>query len=262
MNVLAPGALPPLETLRSQWRSASLASTWLHPDDWYHPSIDVLLEALPRTDHAESACEALGSARAEAGCGVGETIDDLTCLFGTLNRPAPGAAIRALTIGWVGSQTATSLSMSCVDASSGLHTLEYFSVRLREVYGALARGRVVPSAGHSLLFVDVGLENLSLLDSAGCSAGMGHALLNAFEAGHPIAVLGGCFYVTLVEPPTDLAPSADADALSLSLSKRIEQSASDLGFIEFLRRPPRVWCEPLPDTHEDVMALLHGRRRR
>ncbi|WP_139185637.1 hypothetical protein [Sanguibacter gelidistatuariae] len=256
MNILVTGALPPQEALRKQWRSASLASTWLHADDWYHPSVDALLEALSLGSSAESACEGLGFARADAGCGIGEAIDDLTCLFSTLNRPTPVAAVRALTIGWVDREMISPPSMSCVDAGSGLHTLEYFTIRLLEVYGTLNHGDHASHENHLLLFVDVGLENLSLCDRVGRSAGMGHTLINAFGAGHPIAVLGGGSYVSLIEPSRGTAPSERA------LAKNIEQSAHDLGISEFLRRPPRVWCEPLPETHEEATALLLAQRRR
>ena len=253
MNPLAKGALPPLDTLREQWRSASLASLWMHADDWFHPTVDSLLEALSRRTPAEPACTDLGFARADAACGIGETIDDLTCLFTTINRRVPVAALRALTLGWVDGQAATTPPMSCVDAASGLHTLEYFITRLQESYGAYSRS---PAPAGSLLFVDVGLENLPLWERVGRSAGMGRTLAAAFAVGWPIGVLGGGFYVILVDP-TDCSEPATAP-----LARRIERCARELGIFDLLRRPPRVWREPLPATHAALSALLTARRRR
>lgn len=252
MNLLATGALPPPDALREQWRSASLISIWRHADDWYHPAVDAVVEALSTGQPAEAACELLGYARADAGCGIGEATDDLICLFSTLDHPTPATVVRALTIGWVDGQTLAPPAMSCVDAGSGLHTFEYFTVRLREAYGTGGRS----GGGQDLLFVDVGLANLSLWDRVGRSAGMGHTLINAFSPGHPIAVLGGGSYVTL----TDTTPGPVST--ERTLADTIEKSARDLGISIFLRRPPRIWREDLPETHEEAVALLNSRRRR
>ena len=253
VTLLVKGALPPLDTLREQWRSASLASVWLHPDDWFHPAVDAVLEAVARRAPGQPAFTDLGFARADAACGIGETIDDLTCLFTTINRRVPVAAVRALTLGWVDGQAVTMPPMSCVDAASGLHTLEYFIVRLQEVYGARDQA---PDPADALLFVDVGLENLPLWERVGRSAGMGRTLAEAFGVGRPIGVLGGGFYVVLLQP-------ADQPGLAEApLARRIERCARELGISDLLRRPPRVWREPLPATHAALSAHLAARRRR
>lgn len=256
MNLLVTGALPPPDALREQWRSASLIATWRHADDWYHPTVDALVEALSLGLPAEPACEALGFARADAGCGIGEAMDDLICLFSTLDHPTPATVVRALTIGWVDGQTDAPPAMSCVDAGSGLHTLEYFTVRLREVYGTGGGAEHRSGGAQDLLFVDVGLANLTLWDRVGRSAGMGHTLINAFSPGHPIAVLGGGSYVTLADPTPGPVSTEHM------LAETIKRSARDLGISQFLRRPPRIWREHLPATHEEATTLLDSRRRR
>lgn len=250
MNLLVKGALPPLDALREQWRSASLAAVWLHADDWYHPSIDAVLETLAQGESTAPACEDLGFARADAACGIGEAIDDLGCLFTTINRDIPVAAVRALSLGWVDGHAITTPPMSCVDPGSGLHTLEYFVVRLQETYQASAS-----LAAPALIFVDVGLENLPLWERVGRSAGMGQILMTTFGAGRPIAALGGGFYVILGDP-TD-AP----DTAGQALARRIERSARDLRIADLVRHPPRVWQEPLPATHAAAATLLTSRRR-
>lgn len=252
MNLLAQGARPPLDALREQWRSASLSAVWRHADDWYHPSVDTLLEALSQGSPTEPACESLGFARAVAACGIGEAIDDLTCLFTTISHSVPVAAIRSLTLGWVDGVAATTPPMSCIDAASGLHSLEYFIVRLREIYETHDHS----SQRSALLFIDVGLENLPLWERVARSAGMGQTLAGAFGAGRPIAALGGGCYVTLA------APADSPDTAGQALSRRIERSARDLGISDLLRRPPRVWREALPPTHLAATALLTARRRR
>lgn len=247
MDLPTTGALPPLEALREQWRRASLTSAWLFADDWYHPAVDDLLEMLALGAPAEPACLDLGFARADVGCGIGEAIDDLTCLFTTLDHPTPGAAIRALTTGWVDGQALVASRMGQVDAGSGLQTLEHFIITLQQTYRS-------PEPSGALLFVDVGVADLSLWDRVGRSAGMGHILTSTFGTGHPIAVLGGGSYVT----QTAIAGQACDDR---NLAGRIERSARHLGISELLRQPTRVWHEPLPVSHAAAVTLLRGRRR-
>ena len=252
MNLLVQDALPPLDTLRQRWRASSLSSVWRHADDWYHPSVDVLLMALSDGSPTESACEELGRARADAACGIGEAIDDLTCLFTTIKRSVPIADVRALTLGWVDEQALTAPAAGCIDAGSGLHTMEYFIVRLLEAYQTDDR----PWERGFLLFVDVGLENLSLWERVARSAGMGHTLTEVFGAGRPTAALGGGFYVIL-------ADSGDSSATAgRALAQHIERSAKELGTSALLRHPPRVWREELPRTHSAAAALLAAHRRR
>ena len=252
MNLLVKDALPPLDTLRQRWRASTLSSVWRHADDWYHPSVDALLTALSQGAPTEAACEELGRARADAACGIGEAIDDLTCLFTTINRSVPIEDVRALTLGWVDEQVVTAPAASCIDAGSGLHTLEYFIVRLLEAYQTDDR----PWERGILLFVDVGLENLSLWERVARSAGMGRTLTEVFGAGRPTAALGGGFYVVL-------ADRADSSAAAgRALTRHIERIARDLGTCALLRRPPRVWREELPPTHSAAAALLAGHRRR
>lgn len=254
MNLLVRGALPPRDALREQWRATSHASIWLHPDDWYHPSVDAVLEALPLGDAVLTACEELGYARADAGCGIGEAIDDLGCLFTALDHPVPAQALRSLTLGWVDGQAAVP-PMACVDAGSGLHTAEYFTVRLQETYGAAARAGVLARENHVLVFVDAGLENLPFWDRVARSAGMGAALSSAFGEGHPVAALGGGAYVALVERSASTPPALG------ELRGLIDSTASTMGISATLRRPPRVWTEELPPTHADAATLVASRQR-
>ncbi len=252
MNLLVQGTLPPLDALRERWRASSLSSVWRHADDWYHPSVDALLVALTHGSPTEPACEGLGLARADAACGIGEAIDDLACLFTTINRSVPVSDVRALTLGWVDGQAVTTPAIGCIDAGSGLHTLEYFIVRLLEAYQSSTR----PADRSILLFVDVGLENLSLWERVARSAGMGRTLTEVFGAGRPTAALGGGFYVILADREDTTEDAGQA------LARHIEGAAIDLGISAVLRRPPRVWRHELPPTHSAAAALLAAHRRR
>ena len=40
-----PGPQLP-EGLRDRWRASSVESVWLRPSDWYHPAVDLLVEAV------------------------------------------------------------------------------------------------------------------------------------------------------------------------------------------------------------------------
>src|SRR5690554_5498453 len=92
---------PSLLSLREHWREQSLAVAWLRSGDWFHPAVDSVVEAVTSDDGVLDALEALGVARASHGVGMGETIDDLACLYRVLEGGAPPLdAVRALCEGW------------------------------------------------------------------------------------------------------------------------------------------------------------------
>ncbi|MCZ2265173.1 hypothetical protein IRJ14_21610, partial [Isoptericola sp. QY 916] len=82
-----------------RWRATSLAEVWLRPDDWYHPAVDALVEAFDEGRSPHAAAHRLGAARGRAGVGLGETLDDVECLYRSAHRPPDPDAIRAVAVG-------------------------------------------------------------------------------------------------------------------------------------------------------------------
>ena len=91
--------------IREAWRRRSLATSWRTPDDWHSAAVDEILAACRNrapapgeaglaavgADDLTAACAGLGRARAQAGIGIAETIDDLAALFAVLGGGAGGA---------------------------------------------------------------------------------------------------------------------------------------------------------------------------
>ena len=256
MKSLVEGALPPTDALRELWRATSLRSVWLHEDDWYHPAVDAIVEALAAGTPHLPACERLGLARAHSGCGITETIDDLMCLIGSPDGPPAAEALRALCTGWAEGQAEPRSAELLQDPETGLRTAGYLAARIDEVYGAASRRGTRAPETHALVVVDVGLDQISPWQRIARSASMGRTLADAFGEGHPMAAIGGGTFVALVERDDDLLATLD------DLRILIKQDAGDLGVSTILRQPPRIWLESLPGTAAEAAALLDRLRRR
>ena len=238
------------ETLRDAWRAASVASVWLRPGDWYHPAVDALTEALCERRDATPAAERLGRARGEAGVGIGEAIDDVACLYRSSDSAPDLELLRAVAVGWAEGYETMPISPDVLDPESGLATTQYLTHRLRETYDQARRTGIPVMRSHGLLVVDVALDELSGWQRLARSAAMGRALTQTFGEGHPMATLGNGLFVVLRERDTD------DEWLRTELRHRIERTGLALGVSAILRRPPRLWTEPLPATHAAAVQLL------
>jgi hypothetical protein len=245
----------PAETLRDAWRSASAASVWLRPGDWYHPAVDALTEAVCELRDVTPAAERLGRARGEAGVGIGEAIDDVACLYRSHDRAPDLELLRAVAVGWAEGYETTPITPDVIDPESGLATTQYLTHRLRETYGLAERTGVPAAQSHGLLVVDVALDDLTGWQRFARSAAMGRALTQTFGDGHPMASLGNGLFVVLGER------DADDEWLRTELRHRIERTGLSLGVSAILRRPPRLWTEPLPTTHAAAVDLLSTLQR-
>jgi hypothetical protein len=242
--------------VRDRWRASSVASVWLRPADWYHPAVDALVEAVLADDDACPAAERLGEARAEAGVGISETIDDLACLFGAAGLEGPPLSlVRALCEGWAAGQAAAPVLTHCIDPDSGLPTAEYLGVRLTETYGVAERAGRRPGDSHALILADVEATPLAPWSRIVRSAVVGQGLVMTFGEGHPMAALGGGVFAVLVERGPDLAVTA------MQLRSVLAEHARSMGVQDLVREPPRVWVEPLPDTRMQAVELLEHLHR-
>jgi hypothetical protein len=248
------GRLPPLEApaqrLRDRWRDESLAAVWLHDGDWYHPAVDALAEGIVEQRDVTGAAERLGRARAELGVGIGEAIDDVTCLYAAAGAEPGPDVLRAVSVGWVvGNETAPA-PVGLVDPWSGLPTLDYLLLRLRETYGEAGRQGKDPTTTRALVVVDVAVEQLTAFQRLARAAAMGKVMADSFGEGHPMAVAAPGVYVALV--PRDAGLGARVSELRAA----VDLAARARGVSAVVRRPPRVWVEGLPASVDDVPALL------
>src|SRR5690606_8522369 len=193
--------------------------------------------------------------RAEHGVGMGETIDDLACLYRIVEAGAPPLdAVRALCEGWASPAGSPLVPGTCLDPESGLPTAEYLSVRLTEEFTAVRRRGGTPDQDLCLILVDVARDGVAPWNRLARSAAVGHAIDVAFGVGHPSASLGGGAFGVL-HP----AGPAVADAVA-RLSRQIDVHGEELGVADVLRTPPRLWIEPMPAEHHEAVALLTSRR--
>ncbi|QJW38234.1 hypothetical protein FIC82_004870 [Cellulosimicrobium protaetiae] len=255
MDHLQGYAAPAHDTVRERWRRTSADSVWLRPGDWYHPAVDALVEAMCEERDGAPAAERLGRARAEAGVGIGETLDDVACLYGVHDREPEVRLLRAVAVGWSEGYEATPVTPEVLDPESGLATAQYLVHRLRETYGVARRAGSDATRTHGLLVVDVALDDLTGWQRFARSAAMGRALTQTFGDGHPMASLGSGIFVVLGER------GADEGELRTVLRHNIERTGLTLGVTAILRRPPRVWLEPLPQTHAAAVELLNVLQR-
>ncbi|MHA7133764.1 hypothetical protein [Oerskovia turbata] len=241
---------PAVASLLEQWQAASTNSVWLRPGDWYHPAVEALVEAVTDDRCPAAAAERLGEARGRDGISIGETIDDVACLFDLWGTTPGLAVLRAVSTGWaVGSETVPGAPPT-TDPRSGLVTVPYLVQRLQETYGLAGRtGEPAPTT-HCLVMVDVAVERIDGWQKVARAAAMGKVLTETFGLGHPVATLGGGIYAALCARTADLGP------LRAELRHRIERTALSFGVSAILRRPPRIWVEPLPAQHEDAARIL------
>ncbi len=250
---LPEGVLPAAITAR--WRDESVRSVWLRPSDWYHPTVDALATALHGDGDAQAAAEELGRARGYDGVGIGETIDDLTCLYRTLGAAEPPLPVlRSLCQGWADAQAGAIAYGPALDPESGLPSRQYLAVRLAETYRDAAlptqRARTVADLGHHLVLIDVAAGDVDPFTRAARSAAVGAAMTSTYGDGHPMATLGGGVFAVLARADENPHPPLE------SLHREIARRCDLLDLRTSTRQPVRVWIEPLPSTHEQALQTL------
>jgi hypothetical protein len=180
--------------LRDAWRLRSLAGGWLATDDWHTEAVDeVAGAALPGVPVAElaRACGRLGRARAMAGIGITETIEDLAALFAVLNRGDPPLhLVSSLAEGWAEEGLARHAQGRCEDPLTGLATLAYLRTRLSEVYREADQAGNSPARTYRLVVVELpGLADPWQRLTAAIL--LGHDLRRAFPGGDTLSQAPG-----------------------------------------------------------------------
>ena len=255
MDHLQGYAVPATDAVRERWRRASADSVWLRPGDWYHPAVDALVEALCEERDATPAAERLGRARPAAGRASGEATDDAGGPYRAHDREPVVDLVRGVAVGWSEGYEANPVAPEVLDPESGLATTQYLVHRLRAPPAPpLPPGRDATHT-HGRLGADGALDDLPGWQRFARSAAMGRALTHTFGEGHPMASIGNGLFVVLGER------DADDAMVRTVLRHNIERMGLALGVTAILRRPPRVWLEPLPRTHTAAVQLLDTLQR-
>lgn len=226
--------------LQAVWRRESLNTGWFSPADWWDPACDAAVEGLIR-DRADlnATFARLGQARAELGCTIEESIDDLAALYQVSGQQDPPiAAVRALAAGWAEAGLREVGAASCFDTVTGLSTRAYLEARLAELYRDGRPGH--PAERLCLVLVDVDVP--SALDGLPALHRASEALRRTFTLGYTIARVGQGRFAAVA--PVGPALPGNLRALETLLGDAEDESIA------------AVWVESLPRTYGLVRGLL------
>lgn len=243
---VAPTRSHPVETLRARWAEESAASGWLTVTDWWDPACDAVVEALSARRDPGPALTRLGHARAELGCGIEETIDDVVALWRIyIGGEPPVSLIRQVAAGWADAGMRPLGADSCIDPTTRLFTKAYLEARLGELYRNGRGG--LPAEEYALVVVDIG--EVGRLASVAAMGRVAEALRRVCSGGEPLAVLA---------PGRAVALCAQGQHLATQLSE-LDILLSEPGPVESLCAA--IWVESLPRSFSLVQGLLQDLSR-
>ena len=232
------------------WRDLSMLRVWRHPDDWHHPSVDALVEALESGLDPLAAARRLGASRAQGGTGIDETIDDLACAYEAIGAQVPIDVMRAIACGWVTEREGHPVHTSFIRPVAGLHSAEYLEIRLRETFNDAARAGLGASTTHCLVVIDVALEACDVISRFKRTSAMGTILRSLYGDGHPMAMLCDGLFAVLLRRDADLGSQIS------NIRQRIVEAASHVPGASALRQPPTLWVQQLPQSSDDLALVL------
>ncbi|HEV7754215.1 MAG TPA: hypothetical protein VGO94_00010 [Mycobacteriales bacterium] len=260
--------------LRLAWRGAALVIGWARPQDWWCVEVDAVCEAVAGRRELLGMFSRLGRARAEAGVGLGETLDDVAALYAVLaERAAPAAVVRALAEAWVEVGFEPLRVGTCEDPLTGLTSAAHLRTRLAEVYREAEREGGSVHATHALVVVPTGLDGVARWDGLLRRLALGVCLRSVFSGGETLAGLGPSVVVGLVTRTPLLAAMVEA------LRRRLIEVATGTAVrgetegggargagdtvtgVPGDGEPPRVWVEGLPGGLSEAYAVLEDLAR-
>jgi hypothetical protein len=268
------------DDLRTAWEQAALVAGWAQPRDWWCGEVDAVCEAVAERRDVLGAFSRLGRARAEAGVGLGETLDDIAALYAELAQPAaPSTVVRTLAEAWVEVGFEMLRVGTCEDPLTGLTSAAHLRTRLAEVYREAERGGESVHARYALVVVPTGLDGVARWDGLFRRLALGECLRSVFSGGETLAELGPSVVVGLVPRTPMLA------AMVESLRRRLVELTTGTpgrggrggrggthgGSARGARRtgfgvlgegaPPRVWVEGLPDGLPEAYGVVEDLAR-
>jgi hypothetical protein len=262
------GSASEFRALRSRWRTASIASGWRFPTDWAVAEVDLVCKAMLTDTEPDEALVRLGRARAMAGSGLGETLQDVAALHAVLTvgsehgEPGPGDGmvaadpdavparlLRVTALAWSDVLVGQLANTEASDGLTGLANGAYLRARLREVYREAAANDLDVRSRYVFVMVSPDLGQTSGWSRLAAMVLLADVLRTVFDGGQTLATIG----------PTTMLVLAERDG---RLSQRVASArwvaADRLGVDPTLRDigPPTVWLEKLPGSHAAACRLL------
>ncbi|RJQ68177.1 hypothetical protein D5S17_32455 [Pseudonocardiaceae bacterium YIM PH 21723] len=246
--------------MRQRWRTASLAAGWPFPSDWVIPQVDDVCSAVVLGVDVPETLTELGNARAEAGCGLAETLTDLAALHAVLGNKSglvgvdpnavPADLMRATALGWADALTAQVACREATDALTGLASGAYLLTRLGEVY------RTDPTPDLAIVAVTADLSKAMGWSRMVTMVLVADVLRTVFAGGQTLAVAGPTVAVALTENHPDLVTKSHVLRWMISDRMAVDPQISGVG-------PVRTQVIPLPATQDEAASLVTrlGKRR-
>jgi len=232
--------------LQERWFVQSSGGGWIFAGDWHEPAVEALCEACVRGDNVWPAAERLGSARAEAGVSLGETLADIDGLTTVFPGLPTDVLQRAVSLGWADRMMVPEPTV--LDPLTGLVSIEYLRTRFGEVYRAseVAGHRV--SADQALVVVRLDLAGRAGWHRVTPLIMAGDALRTVFAGGQTLVRLADHMAVVLTDRDPLLARRVQL------LSGLLTEPLSARNRIP--RPGARIWIERLPDSLPAAIDLV------
>lgn len=232
--------------LQDRWFERSCDAGWVFVCDWHDPAVDALCEACLRGADLWPTAERLGSARADAGISLGETLADIDGLTAVCPGLETDVLHRAVSLGWADRMITPRVTV--FDPLTGLVSQDYLRTRMGELYRAadVAGHRV--SEKQALVVVRLDLVGRTGWDRITPLILSGDAMRTVFDGGQTLARLADHMAVALTEREAMLPRRSQllAGMVTERLSRDRDQPDPH----------PRVWIERLPDSLPAAVGLI------
>lgn len=248
--------------LRSRWRTASLASGWPFPTDWAVAEVDQVCEAVLAGDEPDQALIRLGKARAEAGSGLGETLQDVAALHAVLTVPddqdgmvaadpdaTPARLLRVTAMAWSDVLVQQLAEGEVRDGLTGLANTAYLRARLREVYRSASADAFRVRNRYVLVVITIDMAYASGWSRLAAMVLLADVLRTAFDGGQTLAAIGPATMVVLAERDGRISERTAATRWLTAARLGVDPQLAKIAV-------PTVWLEPLPDSHEEACQLI------
>ena len=248
--------------LRSRWRTASVGSGWPFPTDWALAEVDLVCEAVLAGVDPGNALGRLGRARAEAGSGLGETLQDVAALHAVLTVPehhdglvaadpdaTPARLLRVTALAWSDVLVRQLADGEVRDGLTGLATAAYLRARLREVYRAAAAEGFPIRSRYVLVVITVDMADATGWSRLAAMVLLADVLRNEFDGGQTLATIAPDTMVALAERDGRIAERTASLRWLAAARLGVDAQLSRIAV-------PTVWLEPLPDTHDAACRLV------
>ncbi|MGW0807265.1 hypothetical protein [Nonomuraea sp. NPDC002799] len=222
------------DDMMARWRGRSMAAGWSLADDWWAPEAEDAVKAVRGDRDLPLACWALGAARADAGVGIAEGMDDLAALFTEVGTGEPPfAAVRSFASGWAEKSVAPFGELHCEDPLTGLATVAYLRTRLGQLYRGSA-------AGMCLVVAEPYRKADEVAERLAMALNLATALRRALPGDETLALLA----------PARVGALTRSDERLPGKVARLREARILYG------RRPRVRVRPLPKAYGQALALI------